>query len=291
MTSEGILRNNANIYPASTFAAENTQIITGDYMAGQAVMSVDPDTPLMDTKEIPAGALGGTYTIGFFYDSTTAATSGTPLMRFELYEDGVLMEEDTSEYVYGTVYQYDLNFLEDIHKYGMHANFTLDANKSHRLIVKTSPELGYDVILDYVIFEKVASNNIVNGNPIAARMGKRNMVPNNLNFFCGADNLEEYGTQFVIEQITGTIGPSMGAGTNYQLGWTYNTPFKTVIGAYPNIIDSNHQLDYFWSDWWPQYSQVQIKIKNTSGSTWTKAVSDETAWNYHNMRILVVGYI
>lgn len=291
MGSIGILRNSANIFPAAKFASDNVSIVTGGYFNGQAVRAFGPNSSMMDTREIPAGVLGGTYTIGFFYDSTTATENGTPLMRFELYENDVLMAEDTSAYVYGTVYQNDLNYLENIHNYGLFTNYNLDPNKSHRLVVKTSPLLSGDAILDYVIFEKVASNNIINGNPIAPRMGKRNMDSSSLNYFGGADNLEDYGTQLVMEQITGTMASTFAAGASGEYGWTYNTPFKTVIGAYPNIIDANNQLICNWSDWWPVYDQVQIKIKNISSSTWSKAVTDQTAWNYHNMRILVVGYI
>ncbi|MFZ3131198.1 MAG: hypothetical protein WA125_08895, partial [Desulfosporosinus sp.] len=231
------------------------------------------------------------YSLGFFYDSTTATLNGTRLMRFELYEDGELMPEDTSAYVYGTVYQNDLNYLENIHTYGLFTNYTLNSHKTYQLIIKTAPELVDDVILDYVIFEKVAFNAVVNGNPIAPRMGMREIDTEGKNYIGGPENLEEYGTRLQIEQITGSLNETITPGTSIERGWTYNTPFKTVIGAYPNIIDGNNQLNVHWSDWWPVYDQVQIKIKNISSSNWTKTVTDESLWNWHNMRILVVGYI
>ena len=286
------MRNNANIYPATIYSTGNSQILPGsEYFNGEAITETTPDTIVMDTKEIAPGVLDGTYNIGFFYDSNSATDNGTPLFRFELYEDGVLLDEDTSDHVYGTVFQFDLNYLEHIHKYGLYVNFRLDVNKTHQLIVKTSDDLQHDAILDYVIFEKVAGNSVVNGNPIAPRMAKRNITTSGYHYLGGPDNLEDFGTQLVFEQIMGAVGGGISAGSEYELGWTYNTPFKTIIGAYPNIIDANNQLICNWSDWWPNYSQVQIKIKNISSSTWSKAISDTSAWNYLNMRILVAGYI
>lgn len=289
--SIGILQNNANIFDAVFHGTNNASVITGpQYMNGHALQSSTPDVPIFDTKTIPAGVFSGTYSIGFFYDSNSATENGTQLLRYQIFEDDELMSEDQSTYLYGTVYQFDLNYLEHIHKYGLYANFKLDADKNHRLVIKTSPELEHDAILDYVIFEKVAGNSIVNGNPIAPRMGKRDISASGYNYLGGPDNLEDYGTQLVYEQITGTLTGNLSAGVTTEHGWTYNTPFKTVIGAYPQVIDANAQLLINWSGV-NIYDQVLVKIKNISSSTWSKAVTDTSRWDYFNMRIFVVGYI
>lgn len=280
----GILKNNANIFDAVMHGTNNASVITGSqYLNNHALQSSTPGVKIFETNIIPARAFGGTYSIGFFYDSPTATVQGTPLLRFELYEDGNLIPEDTTTILYGTQYQYDLNYVENVHSYGLFQNFALDANKTHQLIVNTSPELDDTVILDYIIFEKVSNNTVVDGKPIIPRIGLRDAGDTR--------DISSYGTQLVMEQITGAISGSISPGNYYNYGYTYNTPFKTVIGVYPTIIDGNGQLLTNWSDWMPQYSQVKIYIKNVSGSNWSKAVSDTNAWNYFNVRILVLGYI
>ena len=283
MGSIGILRNSANIFPAAKFPGQSVSTITGAYFNGQAVMAFDPDTIIMDTREIPAGVLGGTYNIGFFYDSTTSTIQGTPLMRIEIYEDDILMEEDTTIYSNGILYQYDLNFIEHIHDYGLFINKSLDANKSHRLVVKTSPQLSNDAILDYVMFEKVGNNEVMNGDPYTAHIGMRNLAR--------TQDISTYGTQLITEQVRGQFKGNLLAGAGGSYGWSYNSKFKTVIGAYPTIIDGNGQLTLNWADWNPSTSQVEIDIRNNSSSTWNSASVSTSAWNYDNVRILVVGYI
>lgn len=282
--SVGILKNGPNIFDAHPHSGVGTLLVTGDqYNNGTAVKAFDPGIVMMDTGIIPAGTFGGTYSIGFYYDSTTATVQGTPLMRFEMYEDGVLMPEDTSEYVNGTLYSYDLNYVEHVHTYGLFQNFTLDASKTHQLIIKTASGLVDDAILDYIIFEKVASNDIVNGIPVVISIGCRN----------GGDtrDISTHGTQLVYEWIHGCLAGTLTPGGHVNYGYRYNTPFKTVIGVAPTIIDSYGQLISDWSDWTPETSQVKIYIKNISSSNWNKAVNDESAWNYTNVRILISGYI
>jgi hypothetical protein len=282
MTS--ILKNGPNIMGAAEYNVGGELISGAEYHKGQAVKAVEPNTIIFDSKELRPGLFGGGYSIGFFYDSTSATVQGTPLMRIELYEDGELMPEDTIVFSTGTVYEYDLNFVNYSHVYGVFINKTLDPNKTHQLIIKTSPDLVDDVILDYVIFEKMPSTAVMNGMLFAQECGMRN------GGIIG--DLSKLGTQLVIEEIYGTIGTtSIPAGSATEGAWTYRTPFKFIIGAHPQIIDSNHQLDCYWSDWTPALSQISLKTKNISGSTWTKGTSDTSAWNYNNVRILVVGFI
>lgn len=282
MTS--LLKNGPNILDAIEYKVGGLMITGNQYNNGNAIQAFDPDITLMDTGELKAGVFGGSYSIGFYYDSTTTTTQGTPLMRFEMYEDGVLMEEDTTWYDVGLYqYEYDLNYVEHIHEYGLFINKTLDPNKSHRLIVKTSPDLADDVILDYIIFEKIPSTGTIDGKPVAAWTGGRNI---------GRDrDISTYGTQFTEEVIVAEFKGSLLSGAGGSWGWSYNAPFKTISGVYVTLIDGNGQLTCNWAGWRPEDGQVDIYIRNNSSFTWNSATVASSAWNYSNIRILVKGYV
>lgn len=282
MTS--ILKNTPNILDAGEYCIGGTLIAGNEYNQGHAIKAFDPNMILMDTKEIKAGTFGGSYSIGFYYDSGSATVQGTPLMRIEIYEDGVLMEEDTTWYDVGLYqYEYDLNYVEHVHQYGLFINKTLDPNKSHRLIIKTSPELSHDVILDYVIFEKIPSTGTIDGKPVAAWTGGRNIGRSR--------DISTYGTQFTEEVIVAELKGSFSVGAGASYGWSYNAPFKTISGVYVTLLDGNGQLTCNWADWRPEDGQVDIYIRNNSSFTWTSASVATSAWNYSNVRILVKGYV
>lgn len=285
ITNMGILTNTPNIYDAtSRRIPENTELIFDDkYQGGEAISSTKPGVTIFDTGVIKAGTFAGTYSIGFYYDSSTATVQGTPLMRFEVYEDGVLMPEDTSVYANGTIYEYDLNFFNYSYLYGLHDNKVLKANSTYRVVVKTSDSLTNDVILDYVTFSRHGDNGIINTNPEQQKASLRNGGR--------TTDISTNGTQMVFEEIKGTLSGSFSAGETANYGYTYNTKFKTILGAHPTILDGNGQMLLNWSDVNYINNQVLIYIKNISSSTWTKAVSDANAWNYGNLRVMVVGYI
>lgn len=276
--TNGLLMNMSNIVTASEIRSDvGTIIYHESYNEGEAVTCSTPGVEICRTPVYPKGTFSGTYSIGFFYDSSTATVQGTELMRFEIYEDGILLPEDTSVYAEGTVYQFDLNYVTNVIEHGLYQNFTLKANSTYQIIIKTSPNLTHDAILDYIIFEKVASNTMLWGTPKAQILGERNAGI--------SGNLDINGVQVVSEMINGIVNNSLSSGVMVTLPYTFNTKFKSIIIALPTMYgDGDGKLTVDWDSTDYNNSQVLINIRNNSSSTWTASVSP-------NLRILILGYI
>lgn len=279
MNIDGILNNTPNIYDAVNLKTDNALTIDSEeYQNGQAITCSMPGVTIFDTGLIPEGTFSGTYSIGFFYDSSSATVQGTELMRFEIYEDGELLEEDTTYYASDdlTLYQFDLNYIEDVITYGLFQNFTLKANSTYQIVIKTSHNLEDDAILDYVIFEKVPNNIAIDTKPFVATVGIRNSGDNR--------NIGAHGVQLGKEIVIGEITGTWASMENYVMGFTYNENFKTIAMVIPTLMDGDGRmhLDLYSIDY--ANSQVRINIRNISDASWT-------ATQPTNVRISIEGYI
>lgn len=275
--NEGILTNLANIYDATGFRTPEAQLVYDDkYRGGSAITCSKPDTIIFDTEEIRAGQLSGTYSIGFYYDSSTATVQGTPLMRFEIYEDGVLMPEDTSVYSDGTVYEYDLNFVNYGYLYGLHDTKVFKATSSYQIIVKTSESLTNDAILDYVTLARHGENGVINGRPITQSISMRNVGK--------TENISNYGTQLTIETVRGGFTGTMNSQERYSATYPYSTPFKTIRGAWVNVKDPTGKIFANCSNKNYTNNTVTLTFANVSSSSWSSSDTD-------NIQIIIVGYI
>lgn len=286
ITNMGILTNTPNIYDAtSRRIPENTELVFDDkYQGGGAISSTKPGVTIFDTGVIKAGTFAGTYSIGFYYDSSTATVQGTPLMRVEIYEDGVLMPEDTSVYqdTNGediTLYEYDLNFFNYSYLYGVHITKVFKANATHQIIVKTAETLEDHAVLDYVTLSRHGQDGIINGISPMQTISIRNGG--------STRDISTYGTQMVMAVISGKeTGLTLASGAMVTHGFTYNTPFKSIVYANPTIYyEGNGQLTTDWKSTDLTNSQILINIRNNSSSSITLTGST------YNIQILVVGYI
>jgi len=276
VTNEGILTNFANIYDATGYRTPDAQLIYDDkYRGGEAITCSKPDTIIFDTGEIQAGQLAGTYSVGFYYDSSTATVQGTPLMRFEVYEDGILMPEDTSVFSDGTLYEYDLNFVNYAYIYGLHDTKVFKASSTYQIVVKTSDSLTNDAVLDYVTLARHGENGLIDGRPRVQHIGIRNGG--------STINISSYGTQRTMEVVIGTYDASIAANTKMDsIGWTYSTPFKTINFASASLRYDT-PLTFKWVSTSFSTSTVYFTVYNNSNSDATVTGGQ--------MRILLVGYI
>lgn len=275
----GIGVNTANIYDATLYKSEDTELIYDDkYQDGVAIKCNRPEVPIFDTGILPAGTFDGAYNIGFYYDSNTTTTQGTPLMRFEVYENGVLMPEDTSIYADGIIYENDLNYFKGAYNYGLHDTKVLKANCTYQVIVKTSTSLSNTAILDYITFSRIPPSGSINGFAAAQTAGMRN---------AGSSlDITTSGNQLTFEVIFGVISGTWVVDDSATMGFTYNTKFKNVLIALPVMYkEGDGKLTLDWESVNYTNSQVLINIRNNS------TVSVDILGNVNNVRILVMGYI
>lgn len=230
----GILINNANVYNAVDYRDyANTEFVFGDqYMSGVGISCIGGGLTMFDTGVIPAGTLSGDYDLGIYYDCPSFTNQGEQLMRFEIYEDGVLLPENVTVYSGGNLYGYDLNTVTDSLTYGLHYFVTLKAACTYQIKVKTSTSIGSKIaILDYIYFARNGENSTNWGNPVAATIGRRNVS--------STDTIGDTGTKLVFEVVDGKITASSGstitwyAGNTVSQGFTWNQPFKKIVGAFP----------------------------------------------------------
>lgn len=279
----GILKNSSNIFDATQYKTSSATVIYDDkYQDGNAITCSDPSTIIFDTGILPAGTFVGTYAIGFFYDSTTATAQGTPLMRFELYENGILMSETVTNYWNGssieTIYEYDLNYVEYINLYGLFDTKILKASSTYQLLVKTADTLNNNAILDYITFSRIGENTIADGFPIIPRVGCRN---NN-----DTRDISAQGTQLTIEIVHGIIWGTWNANDNYAIGFTYNTPFKNIdIVLGTMYSEGNGQLNVDMESIDYANSQVIMNIRNNSSTSCSPTGAAI------NIKMMVMGYI
>ena len=276
-TVTGIINNPSNIYDATLYKKGSAELIYGDtYQKGSAIQSRKAGEIIFDSGIIPAGTFEGTYNIHFYYSSSSATVQGTPLMRFEIYENGVLMPEDTTVYGANTIYEYDLNYINGGLIYGIFDAKVLKANCNYQLIIKTSDQLAVDAILDYVSFSRVTDGAIINAIPFNKIVGTRN---------AGATNtLDELGTQQEIEIAAGTLTGTIAAGDTTTVTLTYITPFKRINIAIPSISNGNGQILCNYGSRDATASTITLKIRNVSTSSWTGS-------NTSNLAIVIIGYI
>lgn len=275
----GIAKNDSNIYDAEVYKTENMQMVYDeDYYNGNAIKTTIPNIPIFDTGELPIGNYTGQYSISFFYTSNTATTQGAPLLRIEMYEDGVLMSEDTSIYDNGTIYEYDLNFFEHSLDYGLHIQKTLKPKSTYQIIVRTSESLSNDVIFDHITFTKIPENVGADGFPIQQSISRRNSG--------STTDISASGTKLTFEIVFGVIYGTWAANDNNTMGFTYNSKFKKVLGAFGTMYsEADGKLTVDWDSVNYTSSQVIMNIKNNSSSSCT------LAGDVANLRIFVVGYI
>ena len=232
---------------------------------------------MFDTGVIPAGTLSGDYDLGIYYDCPSWTNQGEQLMRYEIYEDGVLIPEDTTKYSTGVVYQYDLNTLTGSLELGYHRFITLKASCTYQIKIKTSTSIGSKIaILDYIYFARNGENSTNYGKPASMLNSQRN--------YGSGSTLTDDGAKLVFEVINGGLGSgSWSAGEEYNWGYTFNAPFKSIVGAFP-IGGQNTlaRMTFGWAGTDIPNSQVDIYVRcNTALTT---AVERQ-------VKVLVMGFV
>lgn len=281
--STGILTNTPNIIDAVSYKADGAEIIYNEkYINGRAVTSSKPSLKLFDTGVIAEGVFAGNYAIGFYFDSTSTTTQGQQIMRVEIYEDGVLMDESIKYYAGRVIYEYDLNWATDVHTHGLFIHKQLKANKTYQIIVKTAGNLTSDAIIDYITFDRIASISPFDGLTMAAKASQRNLS--------STLSLDENGSELVHEVMMGTLLGDIDPGDTYSALYTPFTTFKTVVAAYADVVDGYGNLNCNFAGT-TDLGSIRIYIKNVGGSTWSKEITDTANKWYKNMRILIIGYI
>lgn len=275
----GILINNANVYNAVDYRDyANTEFVFDDnYMSGVAISCVGGGLTMFDTGVIPAGTLSGDYDLGIYYDCPSFTNQGERLMRYEIYEDGVLLPEDTTVYSDGVVYSYDLNTVTDSLVYGYHKFITLKSACTYQIKIKTSTSISTKVaILDYIYFARNGENATNYGKAQAQIIGARDQS--------NTETLSDDGTKLVFEVINGGLGSgSWAVDEEYLWGYTFNTPFKSIVGAFPvGQANTMGRMTFSWANIDLPNSQVDIWIRCY------KAISN-TSEKY--VKILVLGFV
>jgi hypothetical protein len=285
----GILTNTSNIYDAvDNRNAATTEIIhDSKYNNGTAIKAVGTNQLMFDTGVIPAGTFSGTYDIGIFYDDIGRTAQGQQLMRWAIYEDGVLMPEDTGTFSGGSIYMYDMNTVEESWKYGLHTTLKLNAASTYQIKITTSGSIGSrTAILDYVSLARAAENAMIWGRPNGLTFGARNQSE--------TDTWADNGSQLTIDVIHGTMNGPWAVDTMYSgapWGFTYSAPFKSIIGAWPTMYCENNgtgaahgQLLATVDSIDIPNNQVDCTIRNVSNT----AISSTAVFQ---IKILVVGFI
>jgi hypothetical protein len=277
----GIIKNPSNVYDATIYKTGDATLISdAKYQNGNAISCSIPEVTIFDTGIIPAGTFAGTYSIGFFYDSSTATVQGTPLMRFEIYEDGVLMPEDTTTFYEGTVYEHDLNYVEDANIYGVHSTKTFIASSTYQIIIKTDSSLTNDAILDYITFVRLNNNTQINGRPPGQMHGLRNGG--------STSTFAEEGNIYCSEIVIGYIGGTISAGATTTWDYSYYTPFKSIKAVFTELrADCDGAVNPMWNGSNLTDKTINILFRNNSSSSATFTGST----SYNNVRALIVGYI
>ena len=274
--NEGILTNLANIYDATGFRTPEAGLVYDDkYRGGEAITCSKPDTIIFDTEEIRAGQLTGTYSIGFYYDSSTATVQGTPLMRFEIYEDGELMEENIVDYGSWTIYENDLNFMNYSYILGLHDTEVFKASSSYRIIVKTADTLTNDAILDYVTLARHGETGIVNTRPRMIQYSGRNAG--------NPINLLTQGAQLGVEVDGGTISGTLSADGTFSATFQYYRDFKSLAGTWVTVYDPAGKVMGSVTSMDTTNKTINVIFRNVSTSSWTGTDI--------KVQFLVIGYI
>lgn len=289
----GILTNTSNIYDAvdNRNAATTEIIYDSKYFGGTAIKAVGTNQLMFDTGTIPAGTFSGAYNISIYYDCPSYTAQGQQLMRWAIYEDGVLMPEDTSVIQSGGTnyvnYEYDMNTVDDIWRYGMHTTLILKASSTYRITVTTSGSISTrTAILDYVALARQPENSPSWGRPQAQRAGLRNLGDTR--------SLADDGSQVVIDVIQGNTGvTSLAAGANITTGgYTYTAPFKSISGVWVTAVADDgtgggHGRLLCTVDGYDiPNNQVDVTIRNVSDATATT-----TSSKGFRIKVLVIGYI
>ena len=280
----GLLTNSANVYNAVDYRDyANTEFVFGDqYMSGVGISCVGGGLTMFDTGVIPAGTLSGDYDLGIYYDCPSFTNQGEQLMRFEIYEDGVLLPENVTVYSSGNLYGYDLNTLTDSLTFGLHYFVTLKASCTYQIKVKTSTSIGSRIaILDYIYFARNGENSTNYGKPQASLISKRSAS--------STDTLSDNGTKLVFEVVDGIITAASGstiswsAGYHIMNGFTWNTQFKSVIGAFP--IGGSTSIGKLG------FGIYGYDIPNNTVKIDIYTIADVTMVSPLHVYILVLGYV
>lgn len=231
--SYGLVKNPSMIINASSGRLVDGPTIDGvvdpdKKYSNRAIIGFNPGAYIF---EYTVNEMDGPHLLSFYYGSENPdIPQGSPLGRFQILEDGDLLEEEITEFITGTVYGWDLNSFDESFKYGLHHPIVLDPSKEYTIKILVSNDIGDNkLILDYICFTPIPQNSIVNTRSTQENASARNL---NSSVTCSSN-----GTLTAEENLHGYLTYTIPAGGYWEAFTTYTTDFKSVTDVHLRATD------------------------------------------------------